>query len=412
MRIGDYAVPRHADLMPNRHSVILALLLGLNACSSSTVIDDPSDAFSVDAISADAGYDAAPSPDAAPTSDAGSRDAGSPDAGSPDAGSWDAGPPPVSAMAQCLEAGGSLRIIHTIDNNDTRDHGPILTFDVSRERQIAVSTEDATLKFWTLDAFQGETGLAQLTYGPEVTATSIALDFWDELAVAGDSQGVIAGWSPEVGMEAVLGGTEPGVALVALAVDDERGLLAQADAAGGLIVRPLPGFEGETAQLEGVHVADLAWADGVLFIATSSGIEARDGGLNLIAQVATADPQLDVHADGDVVVAGGAQVRVFDSSLRNLGNEIPTFATLRSVTLIGGHPVGLFGVFGVWATPYVEVQIAGAPGSPGDQRNITFIFESDSDVPRVPVQVVADPQGELLFVAFEDGGIELLSCEN
>lgn len=385
--------------MRSRHSLSLAILLGLAACSSSNVVDEPLDAFSMDAFSLDAG---------APEFDGGT------DAGPPppplDAGvdaSPDAGPPAPTAMAECLEAGGSFRVIHTIDNNDTRDHGAILTFDVSNERHLAVSSADATLKFWTLDSFQGETGLAQLTYGPEVTATSIALDFWEELAVAGDSQGVIAGWSPEFGMEAVLGGTMPGTALVALAIDDEHGFLAQADAEGTLVVRPLPGFEGETAQLEGVDGADLAWANGVLYIATPNGIEARDSALNLIAEAGTGEPQLHVHADGDFVVAGGTQLRVFDASLSILGNDILSFVELQSLTLVGGHPVGLFGGNGSGA--YLEVQIARTEGSP-DQRNITFNFESD--VPRVPVQVVADPQGELLFVAFEDGGIELLSCEN
>ncbi|MFK8001286.1 MAG: hypothetical protein AB8H86_16950 [Polyangiales bacterium] len=375
--------------MAGRHSSLaLFLLLALTACSSSNVVE-VADAFSLDASSADArspefdgGHDAGPPPPP--------RDAG--------ADAPDAGPPAPAEMAECLEAGGALHIVHTIDNNDTRDHGPILTFDVSAERQIVVSTEDATLKFWTLDSFQGETGLAQLTYGPEITATSVALDFWDELAVAGDSQGVIAGWSPELGMEAILGGTMPGTALVALAIDDERGMLAQADAEGTLVVRPLPGFEGETAQLEGVHAADLAWGNGVLYIATANGVEARDLGLNLIAEALTSDAQHHVHAEGDFIVAGGAQVRVFDTSLNIAGDGIRSFSELKSITLIGDHPVALFG-----GAPYLAVQMAGG-------RDIVFNFESAP--PRMPVQVVADPQGELLFVAFEDGGIELLSCEN
>lgn len=384
--------------MPSRF-LSFALLLGLAACSSSNVVDEPLDAFSLDASSVDAGSpafdggdDAGPPP---PSMDAGMDAA-------PDAG------PEVLAMAECLEAGGSLRIVHTIDNNDTREHGPILTFDVSTERQIVVSTEDATLKFWTLDSFQGETGLAQLTYGPEITATSVALDFWEELAVAGDSQGVIAGWSAELGMEAILGGTMPGTALVALAIDDEHGFLAQADADGTLVVRPLPGFEGETAQLEGVHAADLAWSNGTLYIATPDGIEARDSALALMAEASAGEPQLHVHAEGDVVVAGGTQLRTFDTSLRTLSNDILSFVQLQSLTLVGEHPVGLFGADG--SPAYLEVQVAASPGS--DQRNITFDFPPLSDVPRVPVQVIADPQGELLFVAFEDGGIELLSCEN
>ncbi|MFT5356827.1 MAG: hypothetical protein ACI9KE_004053 [Polyangiales bacterium] len=386
--------------IPRTVSFSLSLFLGLSACSSSNVVDVP-DAFSLDSFSVDAGPNEL---DGGPVAELDAGFDATLDAG---ADVFDAGAPPPTALAECLEAGGAFRIVNTIDNNDTRDHGPILTFDVSDERQIVVSTVDATLKFWTLDSFQGETGLAQLTYGPEITATSIALDFWEELAVAGDSQGVIAGWSPEFGMNGVLGGTAPGIALVALAIDDEGGFLAQADADGTLLIRPLPGFEGETVQLEGVHAADLAWANGVLFAATPSGIEARDIGLNLIAETATGEAQLHIHADADVVVAGGTQLRAFDTSLRIQGNDILSFLELKSLTLVGGHPVGLFG--GNGATPYIEVQIQTAPG---EQQNTMFIFESTSDTPRVPVQVVADPQGELLFVAFEDGLIELLSCEN
>lgn len=396
-RIGGYASAGHHD--PMRSPAFLCLFLGVTACSSSNVVEDLPDAFSPDTFSEDAGFngdDAGPIPDAFNAPDV--FDAGT-----------DAGPRQPSEMAECLEAGGSLRIVHTIDNNDTRDHGPILTFDVSGERQLAVSTEDATLKFWTLDSFQGETGLAQLTYGPEITATSVALDFWEELAVAGDSQGVIAGWSPELGMEAILGGTMPGTALVALAIDDEHGLLAQSDAEGTLVVRPLPGFEGETAQLEGVHAADLAWMNGVLYIATPGGVEARDSALTLIAEAPAAEPQLHVHADGDVVVAGGRQLRTFDASLNALNNDILSFLELQSLTLVGRHPVGLFG--GNGSPAYLEVQIAEGPDS-SDARNIVFNFAPLTDVARVPVQVVADPQEQLLFVAFEDGGIELLSCEN
>lgn len=385
-------------------ALILSLLLGLFACSnSSVVVEGVPDAMGDSAVDAgprevdagEAGDDAGPPP----------VDAGPPpfDAGS-DAGPLT--PPPATPMASCLEAGGSLSIAATIDNNDTREHGPILAFDVSPERQIVVSTEDATLKFWTLDSFAGETGLAQLSYGPEIIATSVALDFWEELAVAGDSQGVIAGWSPEFGMQMVLGGTAPGTALVALAIDDENGFLAQADAEGTLLVRPLPGFEGETTQLEGIDAADLAWAGGVLFVATPRGLEARDTDLTLIAEAATDNPQLHVQAEGGVVLVGDTRlIQAFDTSLQPLSNDILSFAELEGLTLMGGHPVGLFG----GEAPYIEVQIELGPG---EQRNTTFNFELRAGVPRVPVQVVADPQGELLFVAFEDGGIELLRCEN
>src|SRR5690348_13288986 len=71
------------------------------------------------------------------------------------------GPGPIggtaSALDACFARGGHLREVSTIDNVVLTAHGAIHAIDVSSDAQIAVGSEDGSIKLWSVDGRSGAT---------------------------------------------------------------------------------------------------------------------------------------------------------------------------------------------------------------------------------------------------------------
>ncbi len=271
--------------------------------------------------------------------------------------------PATLELAACLEGGGSLEEVATVNNDDTTEHGDVLTFAVAPDRRIAVAAEDGTIKLWTLEGFLGALEPGMLTYGPELGTVPVNdLAFDAEWIIAGDAQGLVGAWTMEGGFR-IVGGTDPGIRIDAVALDHARRFVAHADEreGGHVMVRSLDdatmwgpletgltqvrdlAYHGERLLLAGGDavaavelrdaedptlvvgdwygaaipgaVREVAVSPSVIAAATPAGVVGLDGGLGERWQSAHVARSVSVTPDGAVVFAAT------DGALVALGGE-------------------------------------------------------------------------------------------
>jgi len=143
---------------------------------------------------------------------------------------------PPSALEGCLDAGGELVELESVDNNDREDHGSLLTLGISAGGHLAAAGEDGTLKFWTLDAeLLATVDGSALTYGLEEGRTPITdLDFMGDAAIVGDVRGLVSHMDPD-GSFWPVGGTTPDVPIRTVAVHSETNRFAHAQTGADLV---------------------------------------------------------------------------------------------------------------------------------------------------------------------------------
>jgi WD40 repeat protein len=315
-----------------------------------------------------------------------------------------------TALEACLEGGGALAEVATVNNDDVREHGDVLTFEVAEDRRIAVASEDGTIKLWTLEGFVGEIATGVLGYGVETTGpVTNDLFFDDEWVVAGDVAGMVSGWSPE-GEVRVYGGTDPDVAIVAIAFDGGRRRLAQADQLGRVMVR---GVEDATTfgplDTTLTLVRDLAvLPDGRLLVAGGAGhataplLELRDASDPTVIVATFETDRSSLALDGVALSRGAETLAVASQDLvagldRDLG--------LRWVAAGGDHaPVGV----AVSATGRVVLS-AGAEGSLVARSGVDGAELARVDVAD-PVGVRVDPVGDVVLVGSRAGLLHAFAC--
>ncbi|MCB9603973.1 MAG: WD40 repeat domain-containing protein [Sandaracinus sp.] len=223
-------------------------------------------------------------------------------------------------LTRCFLDGGELVLRHEVDNDDVTEHGEVISFATQGER-LAVGSADGTLKLWTLDGFLGTLSSGELLYGAELAATpSLDLTFVGDEVFGGDARGLVTAWAvPEsgdtfTGAFRVVGGTDPDVAIVAVAVDGEW--LAHAEAREGGAVR-LRRLDGSTVigplEVSMENVLDLAFVDDALFVAGDALVRVDAEG--------RVDTRADVEAHElagrgqTLATVDGARVRLFDTEL-------------------------------------------------------------------------------------------------
>lgn len=325
----------------------------------------------------------------------------------------DARPAPVlSLLSSCLERRGAWVEVDRVFNNDTTDHGTLIELAVSPDQRLAAAGADGTVKIWTLEGLVGTVMAAELAYGPELPIAPAAdLAFHDGRVVVADTRGLVTSWTVEGEMD-VLGGTDPDVSMVAVAFDEPRGRLAQADARahGGVLVRQLGSAAAVVGPLATTleSVSDLVFlADGRLVLAgrdaDGAALEVRDA----------ADPtrtlaSLRAGADGRRVVelaaAADTVVALLDEALLVLG---PTLELRHRVTLGDG----------AYARS-VTLTEDGRHALVADEAGILRTVETTSGQLGTPfdtgepdaVAVRLTPPGELAFVAHRGGNIRALAC--
>ncbi len=300
-------------------------------------------------------------------------------------------------LEACFAGGGRLTLAAAIDNDDVREHGALRTLAAGADGRIVVAADDGTLKLWTLEGFLGELSPGNFLYGVETGATPASdVLFSGARVIAGDVRGLVSSWETD-GTFQVLGGTDPDVAIVAVAMDRSGAWLAHADARGSVMVRsmgdvtvfgPLP--------TELTSVRDLAYlADGSLLVAGAGGLELRGAEDPTLVRASVAgDEIVEVAAARDRVAAvSAARVSVLDGSLRARWSAEAPFTPV-SVAL---SPMGRF------------VAIAGADGS---LRVHDAEDGSELDVADVadPVVVRVDPRGAVILVGERDGRVSAWSC--
>lgn len=328
-----------------------------------------------------------------------------PDAGSdpdPDAGA-------TPSIETCLLAGGTLREVDAVYNNDSSDHGALVAFAASSGGELAAAAADGTIKFWTFDAFVSEVTSSILTYGPELPAAPATDMTYDGArVVAADVGGLVTAWTSSGDM-AVLSGTEPGVSIGAVALDATRGRLAHAESrdAGAVVVRTIA--DGTVAGPIGtaaLRVHDLAFLrDGRLLVA---GVDAA--GVGLVEIHGAAEPAVTDRTIGgffapvdEIAVAGDRFVAVAGTALVIASPD----SGEHSVVDTGEHA----------AVPSVDAtsEVAFTVGWRGtlrafaiaDGRPLGTIELGDSD----PVAVRVDPRGGLVLAAFGTGYIRAIACD-
>lgn len=227
-----------------------------------------------------------------------------------------------STLSRCLLDGGELVLRHAVDNDDVAEHGAVISFAASDER-LAVGAADGTLKLWTLDGFLGTLSAGELLYGAELAATpALDLVFLGDEVVGGDARGLVTAWrvpSPDelfFGDFRVLGGTDPDVAIVSVAVDARGEWLAHAEAREGGAVR-LRALDGTTVvgpiDTAMEVVSDLAFDGEALFVG-GDGLARFDLEGTEVARVAYLTSELDARG-GVVASVGDGNVGLFDAAL-------------------------------------------------------------------------------------------------
>lgn len=316
-------------------------------------------------------------------------------------------PPAMTGLESCLLGGGALVEVASVDNDDTRDHGALWTFAVASDRRIAVAAEDGSIKLWTLDGFLSELDPGAFLYGVEVEGAQVAdLAFLDDTVVAGDVRGVVSAWRD--GFPQVVGGTDPDIGIVAVAVDPERRWVAHADvtAGGNVMIRGV-----DDARTHGplatdlVEVADLAFVGGQLLLAGRGehpGLELRAAD-DPSAVVARLETDRSFSGITEVAASAGGETIAF-VTLEVVGVAGPDLA-LRWITE-GGHPHTPLAV-DVAETGRVIFTV-GAEG-----RLQAWSFDGAvlgmADVPD-PVSVRVDHAGGLAIVGSRDGVLRAFAC--
>jgi WD40 repeat protein len=311
--------------------------------------------------------------------------------------------PPISAPAgldACLEAGGALTPVASVNNDDVTEHGDLNTLAVHADGRIAVASADGTIKMWTVeDGFLGQLATGQILYGPELGATPAAdLLFHDGWVVSGDVRGLVTAWTLEGDMQ-IWGGTDPDISIVAIAYDAASQRLAHADtqAGGHVMVRALAdgGVVGPLATELGA-VRDLAFlADGSLLLG-GSGLELRAPGdpTMVTARIALPEVSQVAVAEGVIAAAGPTFVGVLDETLspawqRDVSDHAPIGVVL---TTGGAHAIS-----------------AGADGSLRVFRTSDGEEIGAADVAD-PVVIRAEPTGRALFVGSREGLVHVFEC--
>jgi len=314
-------------------------------------------------------------------------------------------PPTMTSFESCLVGGGALVEVASVDNDDTREHGALWTFAVAGDRRIAVAAEDGSIKLWTLDGFVEELDPGAFLYGAEVDGAQVAdLAFLDGAIVAGDVRGVVSAWSE--GFPRIVGGTDPDISIVAVAVDPERAWVAHADAqaGGNVMVRAMndPVTIGPLAT-ELVDVTDLAFVNGRLVVAGDRGLELHDRDEPL-AVVARSTFDHAVAGVTEVAASGGGELIAFVSA-DAVGAVDGDLATRWVTATVGAHvprsvavaetgrtvfTVGAEGTLRAWA---------GADGAPLAQVDVAD-----------PVAVRLDHTAGLAVVGSQDGVLRAFAC--
>jgi len=358
------------------------------------------------------GYDAGPA--VTPDTDGGAPPVvdGSTPIGSDAAAPPDGGTAVASALEDCLDEGGHLVTVDTVNNNDVEDHGAISAFAVSPDRTIAAAGTDGTIKFWTLDALVGTVRSAELLYGAEIDAAEASdMQFIGDHVAAGDLQGLVAEWGAD-GFMRVLGGTDPDTPIVAVAIDAARRFLAHADnrAGGHVMVRAMDGTS-VTGPLDTSFalVTDLAFLpSGALLVAGRSAAGAPLVELRAASDFARVETHFErtgavgtfseiaASADGSrIAAASGDEIALLDGAL---GSPV--------VADVAGH--GALSV-SIGATGRYVLS-AGTDGTlralaAGDGHEAARADVID------PISVRIDPRGELVFVATRGALIHAFACE-
>ncbi|MBX3275530.1 MAG: hypothetical protein KF729_35045 [Sandaracinaceae bacterium] len=316
-------------------------------------------------------------------------------------------PPVMTSLESCLLAGGALVEAGAVHNDDTRPHGAIWSLAVAADRRIAVAADDGSIKLWTLDGFLGELEPGAFLYGAEVEGAQVpALAFLDDMVIAGDVRGVVSAWQ-EDGFPRIVGGTDPDVRIVAVAVEPTRRWVAHADETEGgrVMVRGLSDpvtFGPLPTTLD--EVSGLAFADGGLLVAGSvagrPALErfALDAPERVAAQLApsAAMPVAAIAASrgGETVAfvtadAVGAADAALGERWLAAGALVPVSV---DVTAMGGAVLAADA--GGWLRAF-----AGADGRPLARVSVA-----------APVAVRVDTAGDLAIVASEDGWIRAFAC--
>jgi WD40 repeat protein len=317
-------------------------------------------------------------------------------------------PPPPTSFETCLSEGGQLAEVAAINNNDTAAHGDLLTLAVAPDGTLAVAAADGVLKLWTFQGgFVGALTPGQFLYGVQTSAAAA----WDLQIVGGrviegDVSGLVSRWSLDIDttFPEVIGGTDPDIAITAVALDDARQKLAHADVreGGHVMVRALEGSEVVGPLASFTSVRDLAFlSDGALLIAggapSAPAIERRAAADFTLVDATFTPSGPDALeeiavANGTVAVVGDGVVAVLDELLApRWSNE-----TSGSVS-VALSPTGRF------------VFVAAADGSlrvfdAADGRPLGTIDVID------PVVVRMQPGGDVVIVGARDGAIRAFGC--
>jgi WD40 repeat protein len=316
--------------------------------------------------------------------------------------------PPPATIDACLLGGGELVEIASVDNNDVRDHGALLTFGISEDGLLAAAGADGTLKFWTLDAeLLATVDGSVIGYGSEIGAAPITdIAFSADGAVVGDVRGLVSQMMPD-GAFWVLGGTTPDVPIAAVAFDLARGRVVHAQSAAdvpGLVVRTV---DGSSAPIEITDtlddVRDVAFRpDGSLIVVGSLGGTAQ-------VEIRGADPTTLVDRFG---VHGSPLVEV--AVARDAGTA--AIIAAGHLDVLRGDALALRIPIEDAAPSSVDVAANGAValwvGADG------FLAANDTtsgaSLARVavsqPVRVRLDPTGRLAVVGSSDALLHVFTC--
>ncbi|MBK8170561.1 MAG: hypothetical protein IPK60_09480 [Sandaracinaceae bacterium] len=337
-------------------------------------------------------------------------------------------PPPAEARAQletCLAAGGGLIEVDRVNNNDTTAHGSVTAFASSPGGILGVASADGVVKFWTLEGMVSSASHSLFSYGPELPAapgTDLAFD-GDELFLA-DVGGLVTKWYVD-GRSRIVGGTSPGIAIVAVAVDHPRGRIAHAeDVVGGRIM--LRGVGEDTTVLgpletQAYEVSDLAFFDdgrlviGGKNVAGAALLEVRDSAdpARVVAAYAhawagfTEGPAVTLVSElavrpGHVAVATNAYAVFLDEAMNvtATSERLPLLSS-RSIELTE-H--GLFAFVANVVDEHVEISVFDTANA--HQLQSVRALAGDSSI----VSLRTDDANDLLFAAYENGVIVALSC--